>query len=139
MRDNIILMLQGVDGEHALFQYATKLSKTLNGKLTLVHVILVQKEISRMLNVDIRNSISVRELNTRQKINEWRLSTDVIPSIETLLTDDIINDLQTLLEQREISLLIIGHHQHWIDYSLATQLIKTLLVPVLIYPLDQSI
>ncbi|MCE9849753.1 hypothetical protein LZ626_16845 [Aeromonas allosaccharophila] len=97
MRDNIMLMLQGVDGEHALFQYATALAKTLNGKLTLVHVILNQKENARVLNVDIRSSISDRERAIRQKINEWRLSTDIMPEIETLLTDNISNDLQTLL------------------------------------------
>jgi len=139
MRDNIMLMLQGVDGEHDLFQYATALAKTTNGKLTLVHVIFNQKENARILNVDIRSSISDRELAIRKKLNEWRLSTDIIPEIETLLTDDISNDLQTLLEQREINLLVIGHHQHLIDYSLATQLIKTLRIPVLVYPLDKYI
>ncbi|MGU5699860.1 universal stress protein [Aeromonas allosaccharophila] len=137
MRDNIMLMLQGVDGEYSLFQYATALAKTLNGKLTLVHVILNQKENARILNVDIRSSISDRERAIRQKINEWRLSTDIMPEIETLLIDNISNDLQTLLEQHEINLLVIGHHQHLIDYSLATQLIKTLRTPVLVYPLDK--
>ncbi|KRW63736.1 hypothetical protein AO724_02610 [Aeromonas allosaccharophila] len=137
MRDNIMLMLQGVHGEHDLFQYATALAKTLNGKLTLVHVIFNQKENARVLNVDIRSSISDRERAIRQKINEWRLSTDIMPEIETLLTDNVSNDLQTLLEQRKINLLVIGHHQHLIDYSLATQLIKTLRTPVLVYPLDK--
>lgn len=139
MRDNIILMLQGVDGEHALFQYATALAKTLNGKLTLVHVIFNQKENARVLNVDIRSSISDRERAIRQKINEWRLSTDIMPEIETLLTDNISNDLQTLLEQRKINLLVIGHHQHLFDYSLTPLLIKKLCIPVLIYPLDKYI
>lgn len=132
-----MLMLQGVDGQHVLFQYATALAKTLNGKLTLVHVIFNQKENARVLNVDIRSSISDRERAIRQKINEWRLSTDIMPEIETLLIDNISNDLQTLLEQREINLLVIGHHQHLIDYSLATQLVKTLRTPVLVYPLDK--
>lgn len=60
-----------------------------------------------------------------------------MPEIETLLTDNISNDLQTLLEQRKINLLVIGHHQHLIDYSLTPLLIKTLCIPVLIYPLDK--
>lgn len=138
MKDEILLMLRGGGDEYPLFRYAYELTNKINGNLTLLHIIVNQKEVSRILNIDINDSVSTRELASRKNINKWRLSVNEVPNMETLVIDDANKDIITWFNNRNLSLVIIGHHRHVIDISLANQLIKKLSIPIIIYPLDKA-
>jgi len=135
MKNEIVLLLRGVKDEYALFNYAVELSRKLSCALTLVHVIDNPKESARILNLNVNDAVSARESAARENINAWRMSVDEMPGMETLVIDETHDDIDDWLNTRDVNLVIVGHHQYIVDFSLANQLIKKLQTPVLIYPL----